>query len=255
MIPAPSDTTGGGGGVGSASHLFTRTTADGVTIRTYHLSSSGACGCGSSDSVTVELSDESAVGQGYLGDDPDPAPTTANARSEPIGLASGAFGVVEGAPVWWTAVAVGPEVATVSMTYPGGSTDQMTPVDGVAVLAEQIKGPVASSGDGPDEVRGTLRLLDASGDVVTTVTLPQTTSTPTPVPIQVPRPISVPANRASPVVGTTSSSSAPSASSGSSGPSSGSAGSSGSAVSSPPAGAGSVIACPETVAPAAAAAG
>jgi hypothetical protein len=128
----------------------------------------------------------------------------------------------------------------------------------VAVLAGPIKTSAAVSGDGPYEVRGTLRLLDASGAVITTVTLPQSTTTPIPIqgPIStpVPLPITVPANRTSPLLGTTSSSapsstppSPPASSSGSSG-SSGS--SSGSAAASPPAGTGSMIACPEMVAPA-----
>jgi hypothetical protein len=251
MIPASGDTSEGGesaGGdsVGSASHLFTRATADGITIRTYHLSSLGSCGCGSSDSVSVELSDQSAVGQGFLVDEPDPVATTGNARSEPIGLASGAFGVVEGAPVWWTAVAVGPEVATVSMTYPGGSTDQMAPVDGVAVLARSITASTAASGDGPYQVRGTLRLLDASGAVLTTVTLPESPPLPTPLRL----PMSVPGNRAIPVIGTTSSS-PPS----SSAPSSSSAPLSSSTGISPPVGAGTTIACAEQVGPAASAGG
>jgi hypothetical protein len=254
MVPASGSTGQGTDNVvGAASHLFTRTTADGITIRSYHLASSGPCGCGSSGPLSVELSDQSAVGQGFLGDEPDPVATTADARTEPIGLASGAFGVVEGSPVWWTAVAVGPEVASVSMSYPDGSTDQMAPIDGVAVLAAPIKTSAAVSGDGPYEVRGTLRLLGASGAVVTTVTLPQ--ATPTPMPMQgpisppVPLPITVPAKRPTTVPGTTSPSapsstlpSPPASSSGLSGSSSGSA------TASPPAGA--VIACPEMVGPA-----
>jgi hypothetical protein len=51
MMPAvpgvTGETTGGSGSasLGSATHLFTRTTADGVTIRAYRLSSTGPCTC------------------------------------------------------------------------------------------------------------------------------------------------------------------------------------------------------------------
>jgi hypothetical protein len=220
---------GGGGVIGSATHVFTRTTTDDVTIRTYRLAATGSCLCGpiptsppsssgasASDvglgsSLSVELSDDSAVGQGSLFEEPAPTATTGNAVSEPTAVVSGAFGVTEGAPVWWTAVTVGPDVATVEMTFADGSTDQMSPVDGVAVLAHLIDPSVASSGDGPYEVRGTLRLLGPSGAVIASVTIPEPTSTPPPGPATSPepftspglRPVSVPASPPSTVRGTT----------------------------------------------------
>ena len=46
MTPGVADMTGGNESLGSATHLFTRTTADGVTIRAYRLSSNESCGCG-----------------------------------------------------------------------------------------------------------------------------------------------------------------------------------------------------------------
>ncbi|HEY5250618.1 MAG TPA: hypothetical protein VIJ09_03110 [Acidimicrobiales bacterium] len=186
MVGGPVDSSNGENELNQASHLFTRTTTDGVTIRTYRLSSGGSCGCGATPSLSVEMSDTSAVGQGVLYDSPGPVATTANATSEPIASTAGAFGVTEGAPVWWTAVQVGPDVAKVTMTLADGSTDQMTPVDGVAVLAGQIDEATASEGDGPYEVRGTMRLLDADGTVVKTVTFPAAASTPVPLPVSVP---------------------------------------------------------------------
>jgi hypothetical protein len=201
MIPAPGTSPGTpesvpDSGVGSAIHIFTRTTSDGVTIRAYRLSTTGVCGCGSDESVEVELSDVTAVGQGDVFEGPGAA-ATGNAGTEPMAIVSNAFGVAEGAPVWWTAVTVGPDVATVEMTFPDGSTDQMAPVDGVAVLAHQIGASVATSGQGPYEVRGTLQLVGASGSAITTVTLPASTpvapTPPVPVIVSPPAMISPPA--------------------------------------------------------------
>src|SRR5579863_5235346 len=110
MIPAAAGAAGAIGAtdtVGSASHLFTRTTPDGVTIRTYRLSRLGACtrgpvpvgssassasgassGAASSEPpvvsdglpvtqpLSVELSDDAAVGQGELFDAPSTSSTT-----------------------------------------------------------------------------------------------------------------------------------------------------------------------------------
>jgi hypothetical protein len=143
--------------------------------------------------VSVELSDDTAVGVGTLFDGSGPTATTANAV-DPV---TGVFGVAEGAPVWWVALPVGADVASVQMTFADGSTDQMAPVDGVAVLAHHIDAGVASSGPGPDEVRGTLRLLDSSGAVLTTVAVPETSLAPTP-PFAVPG--SPPVTIAGPVI-------------------------------------------------------
>ncbi len=223
MIPATT------GGVGRASHLFTRTTADGVTIRAYFAPAVQGCGCGpipqtsttlapvesssagstsssgpsptamtgvmlDGGSVSVELSDESAVGQGTLFDPLGTTTSTATPSSttvtaDPASAVSDAFGVAEGAPVWWVAVPVGPEVARATMTFADGSTDQMAPQDGVVVLAHQIDPATASSGDGPYEVRGTLQLLDSADAVVKTLTFPQAAPPPTPVPGSPPTPV------------------------------------------------------------------
>jgi hypothetical protein len=244
MIPAGADAIGDDVGLGSASHLFTRTTADGVTIRAYLLPSTGLCTCDAlgNDAVSLELSDAAAVGQGELMDLLGSSATTENAVTEPIGTTSSSFGVAEGAPVWWVAVSVGPEIASAEMTFGDGSTDQMSPIDGVAVLAHQIDPSVASSGDGPYEVRGTLRLLDSSGAVVEAVTLPASTPAPEPEPAPVPLPAPEPLPRSAPgsppltVASSPPSGSVP-------------------APTSPPASTGSIAACPEVTAPVNASAG
>ncbi len=264
MMPAVPDVTGantGSASLGSATHLFTRTTTDGVTIRAYRLSSTESCTCGpipassppsgsssgstssgtqgqGADSsvtpeVSVELSDDTAIGQGILVDAPGTETTTAtgtSAATEPLAATSGAFGVVEGTPVWWIAVSVGSEVANVQVTFADGSTDLMSPVGGVAVLASQIDPSVASTGDGPYEVRATLQLLDDSGAVIDTVTFPEPSPTPTPVPEPTPAPGTPP----EPVPGSTSSTSSTSVPT----------------LISPPATSGGMIACPEMQSPA-----
>lgn len=137
-----------------------------------------------SRTVSVELSSDAAVGQGVLvAAEAVTSDATTTAGAEPIAAVSNAFGILEGTPVWWTAASVGPDVTTAQMAFADGSTDQMSPVDGVVVLAHQISRAVAASGDGPYDVRGTLRLLDASGAVVSTVTFPEPTPAPSPLPV------------------------------------------------------------------------
>jgi hypothetical protein len=204
MMSGTADVPGGGQGSTTATHLFTRTTADDVTIRAYSLPTIGSCGCGpiisnspttppsgtpgsaATGDVSLEMSDATAVGLGDLFDAPSPSATTSNASTEPGAVVSNAFGVTEGAPVWWVAVAVGPDVANVQMTFADGSTDRMSPVDGVAVLAHQVDPGVAASDSGPYNVRGTLTLFDSSGTVITTVSLPRSTSPVVSLPLQSP---------------------------------------------------------------------
>jgi hypothetical protein len=175
--------------------------------------------------VALELSDATAVGQGDLYDMTGVSATTPNATTEPTAVISNSFGVVEGAPVWWIAVTVGPEVASAQMTFADGSIDQMSPVDGVAVLAHQIDPSVASTGDGPYDVRGTLQLLDSSGGVINSVSFPEAT------PPIAPSGVSVPGSPPVTVPGTTSSAPVP-------------------VLSSPPVSNDSIVACPEMSLPA-----
>lgn len=197
--------TGDDATAGTATHLFTRTTADAVTIRTYRLPSV-VLGCGAvpldnsspaplfpcnGSSVSIEMSDETAVGQGDLSlPYADPSPTTPDAGTDPQSISTGTFGVVEGDTVWWVAIAVGSDVATGQVTFADGSTDQMAPVEGVVVLAHHIS--IAPTWN-PYNVRGTLQLLDSSGSVVRTVILPAPpVSNPPPLPVPMPAPMPAP---------------------------------------------------------------
>jgi len=211
MVACPdlSTTTSGslGGAATTATHIFTRTTADGVTIRVYQFpATSIGCGavptvagpavtgleppflsCGAS-SDSIEMSDATAVGQADL--ESDPSPATLNAGTEPQSTDSGTFGVVEGDPVWWVAMHVDTDVATGRVTFADGSTDTMAPVDGTVVLAHHV---AASATSDPYDVAGTVQLLDASGNVLRTVTLPQPpVVSPPPVPLPPPTPMPVP---------------------------------------------------------------
>ncbi len=202
---------------GTAAHLFTRTTSDAVTIRVYRLAGT-VIGCGTvptpvnsapsmlscnGGTISIEMSDDTAVGQGDLGQPfvsplatgssgstsvpaPDPLPTTPNAGTEPLSISTGTFGVLEGDPVWWLALQLGPDVASAKVTFADGSTDQMAPVDAVAVLAHHIA--VTATSD-PADVRGTVELLDGSGNLLRTITLPQpVVAEPGPIPVPQPGP-------------------------------------------------------------------
>ena len=119
--------------------------------------------------------------------------TTPTPPTEPQQLTTGTFGVVEGHPVWWVGVEVGSTVTSVRMTFADGSTDQMAPVGGIAVLARRVSATVASADTGPYVVRGTLQLLDSAGNVVNTVTLPeQSAPVPSPAPVPAPAPVPLP---------------------------------------------------------------
>lgn len=110
------------------------------------------------ESVTVELSTDAAVGTDQV--------TLPSSPGTPAGAVvvagSGSFGVAEGSPTGWVLVSAGPDVDTVRVTQGDGS-DEMAPVDGLAVLA------LAGTGDlGGATVDG----LDASGNVVSSVSVP-----------------------------------------------------------------------------------
>ena len=231
---APCAALGVAPAVGSATHVFTRTTADGIVIRVYRVASTVPCGpiqgtvvpsggvssgtlaggasggtgsngtgsstggsgsgsvpvpvCPLGPVATVGLSDDTAVGQGTLGGVVSGTGIDTTDPGVPTAQASGAFGVDEGDPVWWVAVRVGPDVASVGVTFADGSTDQMAPVDGIAVLAHHIAPTTASGTPGPEVVRATVRLVGSSGAVLGTVTLPAPTPTPSPTPTPAPSP-------------------------------------------------------------------
>ena len=96
--------------------------------------------CALGPSVSIGLSDETSVSQGSMGA-PGVVSAGGSATAESTAQSSGAFGVVEGAPVWWLSMIVGSDVGTVKATFADGSTDQMAPVDGVVVLAATTSPP------------------------------------------------------------------------------------------------------------------
>ncbi|MGH9188413.1 MAG: hypothetical protein ACRD0Q_00030 [Acidimicrobiales bacterium] len=92
--------------------------------------------CIPSEVLVAELSNENAIGP----------LRQAPIFSEPGGsdvevLYYGIFGGQERSPAQWVAVLTGPDVASVKATFADGSTDEMGPVDGYAVLAHGITLP------------------------------------------------------------------------------------------------------------------
>ena len=208
-------------GVGSAAHLFTRTTAGGVTIRAYRFGAGTVSGCGpipapgagmlpafacDGGAVTLEMSDDAVVGVGTVGAwaVPMETPSTSTTTTDPSGtldpeqLSSGTFGVGEGAPVWWVAVEVASDVAHAQVTFADGTTDDMVPVDGIVALAAPVTADARTNSD-PYTVRATVTFSDASGRVLSTQTLPLPTPTPAPTPAPVPLPMPVTPSTPSPI--------------------------------------------------------
>ena len=197
----------------TATHLFTRTTADAVTIRVYRVTGGPVPGCGpgpveqyaiapacSYNGVSIEMSDVSAVGQGGLGWGPVSDPTAnpslpVHTVSSP---ASGSFGVIEADPVWWVALQVDHDVGTVQATFADGSQDSMAPADGVVVLAHHV---AASAAADPYEVTASLRLLDSGGVVLGAFAVPAPVPVPVPVPMPVPLPSASPSTPGRPQPG------------------------------------------------------
>ena len=134
--------------------VFVRT-ADGTAIRAYRFEpperppcpEGRTCPsvppeCVPSTLLVPELSNEDAVGPRHpvaLFDEPE--------GTEMAVLHYGVFGISEGAPTQWVAVATGPDVGSVKVTFADGSTDEMQPVEGFAVLAHGIDLPEPAAGD------------------------------------------------------------------------------------------------------------
>jgi len=89
--------------------------------------------CKAAPSVLAEVSNDAAVGQSF---DPIDDKQPSDALSH---LAVSGFGVPEGSPATFVTVQTGTGVAAVRLRLPSGSTDQMAPSGGVAVLA--LSGP------------------------------------------------------------------------------------------------------------------
>jgi hypothetical protein len=88
-------------------------------------------------------------------------PLYAELRDGPIGGSLGAIGVAEGAPHWVVVAQAPPGAATVRATFPDGQTDEMEPVDGIAVLIGRAS---IEPGDASEyQTTVPLQALDASG--------------------------------------------------------------------------------------------
>jgi len=108
--------------------------------------------------VTLEFSTDAAVATATTG-----VPTDPGTPAGTVALAgTGSFGAAEGSASAWALVSAGPGVATVRVTV-AGATDQMAPVNGLAVVAL----PGLS-----DLVGGEIDGLDATGNVASSVTVP-----------------------------------------------------------------------------------
>jgi hypothetical protein len=87
-------------------------------------------------------------------------------RDSTLGGALGLAGVSEGAPQWVAIAQTTTDVATIRATFPGGATDEMKPVDGVAVLVGNAQVTQAQLNDGQLDVKAHAQALDGSGVVV-----------------------------------------------------------------------------------------
>jgi hypothetical protein len=139
---------------------FNRTTADGVTVRSYLTGAPQAepnSGCGFlAPQLISEVSTDAAVGQTFA---------MASDHTAPVVFAGETtLGVAEGAPVWVVSAHVGAGVANVAMVFSDGHTDQMAPVNGWATLAHVAPASAAAG----TLSKGTLRALDAGGKVLAT---------------------------------------------------------------------------------------
>jgi hypothetical protein len=159
---------------GPLEKLFFRTSADGVEIRAYRSAATAvdvpAPVCGPPASCPAQASEcgqtitTEAMVVGEL--------STAEAVTTATGSASaatgtavpaaswGAFGDAEGSPARWVIASTDSSVARVRATFPGGTPDEMEPVNGVVLLASKVADP--------DAAGGTLEALDADGTVVAT---------------------------------------------------------------------------------------
>ena len=137
---------------GSLEQLFLRTSADGVDIRAYRSKvSAGAvppaavCAPPASCPATPACPDPPTVSSMIVGElSTDAAVTVANLPGEPVtnetfgNVSAGSFGTAEAAPARWVLVFVGTDITKVRATFPSGSTDEMEPVGGVALLASHV---------------------------------------------------------------------------------------------------------------------
>lgn len=152
---------------GGTVQLFRRSAAGGISItvleqplssRVALLSSASADeACASGSLVTAQVL---AGGSGGGGDAVIGFPALGRSGLEIA--ASGSF--PSGSDTtWWAVVAVGSGVAQVAVQFPGGAVDEMHPVDGVGVLAGEVKDSVATTGASAVAESADLSVLAALG--------------------------------------------------------------------------------------------
>lgn len=160
----------------TATRLFLRDTADGIRIRAYTSDfgplppglkggDADAAACRRPTQLFhAQISDDFVADNGtapVMTWTPEPAPLTL--------LDVGLLGVVEGSPILRVGLRTSPEVAAVRLRSGDSTADQMTPVDGWAVLARHVDGPAETLFQGPPQ--GVVDALDASGGILATVDL------------------------------------------------------------------------------------
>jgi len=157
--------------------LFLRDAADGVRVRVYLEDFRGEAGsgvpaeCFPKQFLDAEVSDAIMAGNAQaalFAGTPAPDPVTV------IGAQS--LGELEGSPVTVVTLRTAANVARVRATFIGGVIDEMTPVDGWAVLGgHRPAGTPAVPG-------GTLTALDAAGKALATVDLASAAQPTMPIP-------------------------------------------------------------------------
>jgi hypothetical protein len=144
---------------GPVTKLFRRST-DGIVIRAFTTPNSSPCqgdgwcpppSCFPDAQVTGQLSTDDAVGVAWGSHYGGTAPALRVSGVSQFGDNG------EGSPVRWVVAQAGAGVKTVRVSFAGGGTDEMAPVDGVVVLAARAD---------PAQTGGTVEALDGAGAVV-----------------------------------------------------------------------------------------
>jgi hypothetical protein len=114
--------------------------------------------CLPTQELVVEVANPGAVGTLSV---PLPPITISSPTQSFEVVDSAAVGVAEGSPIEVLTLHVGANVASVQATFPDGSSDQMSVVDGWAVLVD----------DGASPLPATVEAMDSSGNIVSTASV------------------------------------------------------------------------------------
>jgi hypothetical protein len=157
--------------VGGETRVFVRTTADGIQIRGYQLdqvAEAAAAACGAFVPLLAEYSDNLVAGS------TSPFAFTPQQPNPVLVEQASVAGLVEGSPIWLATVRAGSAVAKVVAHFPDGSTDEMAPVKGWAVLAHHASGRIVAV----NITSGTLQAFGTHGQLLGTVSLAQVQNVP-----------------------------------------------------------------------------